>query len=137
MSATSEDSRSKETSSSGTEFTPREDTPASERELVNETEKLVIVPEKDVGMTPDLKHLYGSKEDKRGRFTWYGPVHPVLHAPLHTDRLPGTPNYPKTLESPPRMLTPSNMPSSFATFVSTMTRAVSCRSTRLSYSLRC
>lgn len=72
MSASSEDSKPKETSPpSGAEFTPREDTPASEKELVDEVDKLVIVAEKDVGMTPNLKHLYGSKEDDRGRFTWY------------------------------------------------------------------
>jgi hypothetical protein len=74
MSASSEDSGSKESGlsilPSGAESTPAIDTPASEKELVAETEKLVIVDEKDVGMIPNLKNLYGSKEDKRGRFTW-------------------------------------------------------------------
>jgi len=33
-------------------------------------EKLVIVKDEEIGMIPDLKNLYGGKEDKRGRFTW-------------------------------------------------------------------
>ena len=55
---------------SGAEYTPSSDTPPVDKTLVGETEKLVIVYEKDVGMIPDLKKLYGSKEDDRGRFTW-------------------------------------------------------------------
>jgi hypothetical protein len=51
-------------------FTPPDGTPPSEKEPVAETEKLVVVDEKEVGMIPNLKNLYGSKEDKRGRFTW-------------------------------------------------------------------
>jgi hypothetical protein len=74
MSISSEDGGSKESglsgSPSGAESTPPVDTPASEKELVVETEKLVIVDEKDVGMIPNLKNLYGSKEDEQGRFTW-------------------------------------------------------------------
>lgn len=73
MSATSEDSGTKDSGApSGAELTPPVYTPSSEKELVDEAGKLVIVDEKDVGMTPNLKSLYGSKEDKHGRFTWYG-----------------------------------------------------------------
>lgn len=54
----------------GAEYTPSSDTPPEDKALADETEKLVIVEEKDVGMIPDLKKLYGSKEDERGRFTW-------------------------------------------------------------------
>lgn len=72
MSATSENSGTKDSGApSGAEPTSPIYTPASEKSLVDETNKLVIVPEKDVGMTPNLKSLYGSKEDKHGRFTWY------------------------------------------------------------------
>jgi hypothetical protein len=66
MSSTSENSGPP----SGAEYTPSIDTPPIDKALVAETEKLVIVDEKDVGMIPDLKKLYGSKEDERGRFTW-------------------------------------------------------------------
>jgi len=55
---------------SGAEYTPSSDTPPNDKALAAETEKLVIVDEKDVGMIPDFKKLYGSKEDERGRFTW-------------------------------------------------------------------
>lgn len=72
MSATSGDSGTKDSGAPfGVESTPPVFTPPSEKELVDETNKLVIVAEKDVGMTPNLKSLYGSKEDKHGRFTWY------------------------------------------------------------------
>lgn len=55
---------------SGAEHTPSSDTPPNDKAPAKEAEKLVIVDEKDVGMIPDLKKLYGSKEDSRGRFTW-------------------------------------------------------------------
>ena len=55
---------------SGAERTPSSDTPPDDKAPAKEAEKLVIVDEKDVGMIPDLKKLYGSKEDSRGRFTW-------------------------------------------------------------------
>jgi hypothetical protein len=74
MSACSDDNGSKASElsvpPSAAESTPPIDTPASEKESVAETEKLVVVDEKDVGMIPNLKNLYGSKEDRRGRFTW-------------------------------------------------------------------
>ena len=45
-------------------------TSTSDKDLAAGVEKLVIVKDEEIGMIPDLKHLYGGKEDKRGRFTW-------------------------------------------------------------------
>lgn len=71
MSSTSEDSatNSWDGQPSNT-LTPAADTPEGEKELVEETEKLVIVKDKEIGMIADMKHLYGGKPDKRGKFTW-------------------------------------------------------------------
>ena len=55
---------------SAADYTPSSDSPPNDKTLAEDTEKLVIVDEKDIGMIPDLKKLYGSKEDSRGRFTW-------------------------------------------------------------------
>jgi hypothetical protein len=52
-------------------YTPPDDTSNGQKDLVASVEKLVIVKDEEIGMIPDLKHLYGGKEDKRGRFTWY------------------------------------------------------------------
>lgn len=70
MSSASEDSVPSLDGPPSNTLTPAADTPEGEKELVEETEKLVIVKDKDIGMIACLKHLYSSKEDKRGKFTW-------------------------------------------------------------------
>jgi hypothetical protein len=51
-------------------YTPPDDTSNGQKDLAADVEKLVIVKDEEIGMISDLKHLYGGKEDKRGRFTW-------------------------------------------------------------------
>lgn len=58
-------------------YTPPDDTSNGQKDPAADVEELVIVKEEEIGMIPDLKHLYGGKEDKRGRFTWQ-----VKHARL-------------------------------------------------------
>jgi hypothetical protein len=70
MSSTSEEEYEKAGWGSSTKNTPPDDTPNGEKDPAASVEKLVIVKDEEIGMIPDLKHLYGGKEDKRGRFTW-------------------------------------------------------------------
>jgi hypothetical protein len=70
MSSTSEEGYEKAGWGSSTKKTPPDDTPNGEKDPAASVEKLVIVKDEEIGMIPDLKHLYGGKEDKRGRFTW-------------------------------------------------------------------
>lgn len=102
--------------SAAIQLTPQDDTPAGEKELAVEVEKLVIVKDEEIGMIPDLKHLYGGKEDKRGRFTWQ--VKPSQRSRLSCSdkntsadlqallRRAGRPSYLKTLAS--RAKTPTH-----------------------------
>jgi hypothetical protein len=70
MSSTSEED-SKSSWANAAKYTPPDDTSNGQKDLAASVEKLVIVKDEEIGMIPDLKHLYGGKEDKRGRFTWY------------------------------------------------------------------
>ena len=69
MSSTSEED-SKNSWDSPAKYTPPDDTSNGQKDLAASVEKLVIVKDEEIGMISDLKHLYGGKEDKRGRFTW-------------------------------------------------------------------
>lgn len=71
---------------SGAEHTPSSDTPADDKALAKDAEKLVIVDEKDVGMIPDFAwplHLVS---------IYFGP----LEYELLTDDSQGTLNSPRT-----------------------------------------
>jgi hypothetical protein len=69
-SSTSEEEYEKAGWGSSAKYTPPDDTPNGQKDLAASVDKLVIVKDEEIGMIPDLKHLYGGKEDKRGRFTW-------------------------------------------------------------------
>jgi hypothetical protein len=71
MSSTSEEDSKNSSWENAARYTPPDDTSNGQKDLVASVEKLVIVKDEEIGMIPDLKHLYGGKEDKRGRFTWY------------------------------------------------------------------
>jgi hypothetical protein len=71
MSSTSEGDSKNGSWADAAGYTPPDDTSNGQKDLAASVEKLVIVKDEEIGMIPDLKHLYGGKEDKRGRFTWY------------------------------------------------------------------
>lgn len=58
MSSSSDDDNMAGSSPKGACFTPQNETPPDDKAATGEAETLVVVPEEEIGMTADKKHLY-------------------------------------------------------------------------------